>query len=233
MAEELRQQDKGKRPIAVFDYDGTCIDGQSGWLISWWLLRRGMLSVHSVAGLAWWGIRYKFHLPHRQERARELVFCKLSRLSPAEVERIMVEFHNEVLLPRYRQSAIDEIALRRREGCMTLLVSATFDVIAREAARYLGVDGFAATSMELDAQGAFTGRVSGYVTAGSSKVETTMALARMYAGDDWRLAYAYGDHHSDIELLEAAEHPFVVSPGPTLKRVARRRSWPVLNWKRA
>lgn len=221
-------------PVAVFDYDGTCIDGQSGSLIATWLMRNGYLSPYSVVGLAWWGFRYKLHLPFRQERARELIFRDLGKRSPSEVDHIMVTFHDEVLRPRYRKHAIEEIARRRREGCLTLLVSATFEPIAREAAKVLGVDGYAATRMELDDRGRYTGRVQGPVTEGNAKVNTAKALARTCANNrPCTLEYAYGDHHSDVELLSCAKHPFVVSPGPTLKREARKRSWPILRWKMA
>lgn len=234
MATDLQSQRAGTCPIAVFDYDGTCIDGQSGSLIAAWLTRNGYLSPYSVVGLAWWGIRYKLHLPLRQERARELIFRDLGKRSPEEVDRIMVTFHDQVLRPRYRKIAIEEISRRKQEGCLTLLVSATFEPIAREAAKILGVDGFAATRMELDERGKYTGRVRDAVTEGSAKVNTAKALARTCANQKpCTLEYAYGDHHSDVELLARARHPFVVSPGPTLKREARRRRWPILNWKMA
>ncbi len=225
-------QESQGRPVAVFDYDGTCIEGQSGQLIATWLMRNGYLSRYSVVGLLWWGIRYKLHLPFRQERARELIFRDLGKLTPEEVEQIMITFHDEVLLPRYRKRAIEEIARRREEGCLTLLVSATFETIAREAAKYLGVDGYAATSMEKDEQGHFTGRVQGAVTEGRAKVNTATELARTCSqGCPCYIEYAYGDHHSDVELLSTAKHPFAVSPGPTLRKMARRRSWPILDWK--
>ena len=73
----MQQGTPHKTPLAVFDYDGTCIDGQSGSLISTWLLKGGHLSARAVTGLTWWGIRYKFHLPYRQEHSRELIFDSL------------------------------------------------------------------------------------------------------------------------------------------------------------
>ena len=233
MVPNARQKEREQgHPIAVFDYDGTCINGQSGSLIATWLMLHGYLSPRSVVGLAWWGICYKLHLPHRQERARELIFGDLGNRPPEEVDRILVEFHDKVLVPRYRKEAINEIERRKQEGCITLLVSATFEVIAREAAKILGVDGFAATKMERDALGYYTGRVEGDVTEGKSKVDTAMSLATTCAKDHpWYLAYAYGDHHSDEELLAAAEHPFVVCPGPTLKRMAHRNGWPIIDWR--
>ena len=228
----MQQGTPHKTPLAVFDYDGTCIDGQSGSLISTWLLKGGHLSARAVTGLTWWGIRYKFHLPYRQEHSRELIFDSLRGYSPEEIDELMVRFHAEVLVPRYRPHALEEVARRKEEGCATVIVSATFEAIAREAAHYLGADGFVATQMERDASGNYTGRVLGDVIAGAAKVAAASAWADGYLGkDSWNLAYAYGDHHSDIELLTAAEHPLAVSPGPTLKREAREHGWPIDDWK--
>lgn len=220
------------RPVAVFDYDGTCINGQSGSLIAQWLTKEGYLSMRTFAALAWWGIRYKLHLPYRHEEARELIFRDLGVRGQHQVEQIMQQFHDEVLVPRYRPLAIDEIALRKTEGCTTVLVSATFDAIARRAAEYLGADGFVATAMETDESGHYTGNVLGDVIEGDAKVLVTYRWADDHLGKgSWSLEYAYGDHHTDIELLAAAHHPVAVSPGPTLKRASRRNGWPIANWK--
>lgn len=232
MAYHMRQNSSSPRPVAVFDYDGTCIDGQSGSLLATWMLRRGYLSAKAACGLAWWGVRYKLHMPYRQEHARELIFNELSTHNAREVEAMLVEFHREVLVPRYRPRAMEEVRRRKEEGCATVLISATFETIASEAARHLGVDGFVATRMEHDASGRYTGRVLGGVIAGQAKVDAARTWADETVGPGtWQLAYAYGDHHSDIELLAAAEHPLAVCPGPTLKRVAGKYGWHIANWK--
>ena len=65
--------DKHIRGVAVFDFDGTLIDGQSGTLFTRYLRSNGMMSPGSFVRLAWWGIRYKLHFPFKQEEARELM----------------------------------------------------------------------------------------------------------------------------------------------------------------
>ncbi len=229
---EQQQANTDLRPLAVFDYDGTCIEGQSGSLIAMWLLRNGYLSPYTAIGLIWWGIRYKLHLPYRQERARELIFRNLGKWPRSEVAPLMERFHDEVLVDRVRPQAIAEIDKRKEEGCTVVLISATFKAIARKAAELLGVDGYVATQMEADENGHYTGRVMGDVIAGQYKVDTAVNWANEHMGENtWYLAYAYGDHHSDTELLAAAEQPYAVTPGPTLKKVAEKQGWPILDWK--
>lgn len=220
-----------KARLAVFDFDGTCIDGQSGLYFAEYLFREGYLSTLSGLRLAWWGFRYEFHLPHRQEEAREVIFSGLDRYDHETVVRIMHDFHDKVLLKKYRPKAIEEIRQRQEEGCVTLLVSATFLGIGEAAFEHLGTDGLVATEMEKDSRGNFTGRVGGAVIAGKQKPLAVARWANEHIGKGaWHLAYAYGDHHSDIYLLDEAEVPVAVSPGKTLRQKAVRRGWTIVDW---
>ncbi len=218
--------------LAVFDYDGTIIDGQSGSLFSTYLLRHGLLSKRTAARLVWWGARYKLHLPFRQDESRELIFRDLGSHGYDRTIEIMRDFVREDLVPLERADAVAEVARRAEQGMKTVLVSATFHEVARIAAERLGMDGVAATRMERDASGAFTGRVQGEVVAGPGKVRAVTAWANDQFGEGgWQIACAYGDHFTDEPLLELARDPFAVCPGTTLKRDARRLGWQILDWK--
>ena len=223
-----------RRRVAVFDFDGTSIEGQSGALFTRYLLSHKMMSPLRLARLVWWGARYKLHLPHDQDQARELVFGALRRLSSQEVDELMLRFHDEVIVPLYRPRALREVAWCHEKGFVVLLVSATFAPIAEVAARRLGADGFVATQMERDERGRYTGRVEGVVVEGAEKCRAVEAWCneRLGAGA-WVLERAYADHHSDTPLLEAVRAPRVVCPGKTLALTARRRGWPVLDWELA
>lgn len=222
-----------RQPVAVFDYDGTCIRGQSGLLVARWLLRRGHITPLTAWRLSLWGARYFLHLPNSQERARELIINDLKHMSANEIDELLVEFHREVLVPRYRSRALEEIRRRRDEGCCTVLISATFDPIAREAARHLGADGYVATRMQRTSDGDYTGRVDGEVVEGAGKVLALRSWADSDVGKDgWYIAYAYGDHHSDADILSSAEHPVAVNPSPALWIEARRQQWDMQNWNR-
>lgn len=221
-----------KAQLAVFDYDGTIIDGQSGSLFSTYLLRRDLLSKRTAARLIWWGARYKLHLPFRQDESRELIFRDLGSHGYERTIQIMRDFVDEVLVPLERADAVAEVRRRSEQGMKTVLVSATFHEVARIAAERLGMDGVAATRMERDEAGAFTGRVDGEVVAGPGKVRAVSAWANEQFGEGgWQIACAYGDHFTDEPLLELAAEPFAVCPGATLKRDARRLGWQVLDWE--
>lgn len=217
--------------LAVFDYDGTCIRGQSGSLFSIYLFKKGLVSPKNTWRLLWWAFRYLFHLPHAQETAREAVFGGLGHLDVRQVRALMRHFHDTKLLPRYRTAALEEVQRCKREGYLTILVSATFLGIATPAAEHLGVDAYIATEMEKDEEGRFTGRVLGNVTAGENKVSSVAEWADAHIGEGkWRIGRAYGDHHTDRYLLQAADEPIAVCPGRTLNSLAKRNGWRIVDW---
>ena len=219
------------KKIAVFDFDGTVISGQSGLLFSAYLLRRHLSSISRTLKLLWWGTRYKLHLPQRQEEARELVVGALTQYSVEFANAVMHDFHREVIEGMYRPQALEEVRCRQAEGCCVLLVSATFEPIAELAAEKLGVDGFLATKMQVGADGHYTSKVDGPVIEGAQKlVSATEWCNQRFGEGNWEIAYAYGDHYSDATLLSAAQTPCAVCPGPTLARLANKRGWKILNW---
>ena len=181
--------------------------------------------------MAWWGARYKLHLPQRQDEPREVILSALNRSMPNDIRQLMRDFHDEVIVPRDRPEALPEIWQRKQEGNVTLLASATFLEVAERAAEYLGMDGYVATEMEQDDTGAYTGLVEGEVTEGKEKLNAVVRWADEHIGaGSWYISHAYGDHISDVSLLAIARYPHAVCPSYLMKFAATARKWAILNW---
>ena len=186
------------RPVAVFDFAGTVMAGQSGALFTCYLFSCGLMSAGRALRLGWWGARYKLHMPYRQDEARELVFGALRGRPVAEVDALMRRFYADILAPRIRPQAVREVGRCHELGITCILVSATFDVIADAAARAIGMEGSVATRMVRDARGAYTSQVDGAVVAGAEKYRAAARWCDEHLGaGNWRLARAYADHHTD------------------------------------
>jgi HAD superfamily hydrolase (TIGR01490 family) len=126
--------------------------------------------------------------------------------------------------------ALEAIRKHQAAGETVVLVSASFAPILREATRDVGADRFICTQMEVE-DGYYTGNVAGSPPEGAQKLTQLTAWANgEFTADGWELAVAYGDHHSDASLLEAALEAVAVNPDTGLERTARRSGWRIVDW---
>ena len=84
-----------------------------------------------------------------------------------------------------------------------------------------------AASLESGPQG-FTGELLGAPLAGEEKARRARRIAEE-EGLDLSASHAYGDSFADLEVLELVGKPAAVNPDDRLRRLARRRGWPVLD----
>ena len=98
-----------KARVVAFDIDGTLLQGQSGTLILKYLMTRRLVRIRTIALCSWWGIRYKLHLPYRQNEPRERIFTDLSQYTPEGIHRMMEMFHDDIMVPRYRADGIAKV----------------------------------------------------------------------------------------------------------------------------
>lgn len=218
--------------LAVFDFDGTLISAQSGTQFTKYLFFNHIIGPWNTFKVMWWGARYVLHLPHDQAAVRRYLLDDLSHYSREEILQMMADFHDTVLTKFYRPSGLRQIERCHEEGCVCVLASATFWGIARRACEYAGLDAFVATKMASGPDGKFTGRVEGSVMEGPAKPKAVTEWAdATYGPGNWAIEYAFGDHHSDEEMLEAARCPSAVDPGRTMRSIAKKRGWPILEWR--
>ena len=75
-----------------------------------------------------------------------------------------------------------------------------------------------------------TGKPAGLVCVSHNKKWLTLKLAQELELDLAK-SYAYGNHHSDLPLLETVGNPHAVQPNRILERTARQKSWPILGYR--
>ena len=76
--------------------------------------------------------------------------------------------------------------------------------------------------------GLFTGEAVRPLCYGAGKVHWVRELAERH-GVDLASSYFYTDSVTDLPVLEPVGHPRIVNPDVPLRRVARRRGWPILS----
>ncbi len=126
--------------------------------------------------------------------------------------------------------AVWAIDRHRRAGEKAVLLTSSTLWAAECAAVQFGLDDVLCTQFEV-ADGRMTGGVA-QVCYGRGKV----ALAERWAeARGVRLSEStfYTDSFTDLPMLERVGRPRVVHPDLRLRLEARRRGWPVLDWRRA
>ena len=221
------------RPVqlAVFDFDGTSITGNSPVLLVRYLYAHKMLPVSVMLRILVWASAYKFRIPQQESWVRGLVFTAFRGKPQEEVDQFLYDFYDEKIDSRFRHDAEAAMCAHTEAGHVVVVISATFEPIVVRAMDFHSFDLQISTRMHVDATGAYTCEVEGLPVEGEEKVCAIRRFAdEAYGAGNWELAYAYGDHHSDRPLLLAASHAFAVTPDRPLKRTARSKGWEILEW---
>ena len=230
-AHGVQVRDDGVVRIAAFDFDGTCIAGNSPVLLVKRLIKLGKLDKSVIARIGLWAIAYKLRLPQNESWVRGLVFRAFAGEPVEKVDRFLRDFYDEDVAPLFRKEADAELSGQRAAGRVVVVVSATFEPIVERMMESHAVDFQLSTRMKTAADGTYTCEVEGLPVEGEQKLVRLreFADARFGAGK-WVLDAAYGDHHSDRTLLAAAKHPVAVTPDRPLSRTAKAQGWRVAEW---
>lgn len=217
--------------VAAFDFDGTCIRGNSPVLLVRYLARHKLLAPSVVARILVWAGCYKARLPQNESWVRGLVFRAFAGISAAEVNRFLCEFYDEYIDERFRPEAERAMADHEAAGHAVLVVSATFEPIIAAAMQRHPIQYAIATRMRVDGRGNYTDQVASLPVEGPQKVQALRKVCdELFGEDGWELAWAYGDHHSDRAMLAAAKEAFAVTPDRPLTRTANAEGYAILDW---
>lgn len=212
-----------KKTLALFDFDGTMIRGDSILAYLRLALRRKALSCWEYAKITCHTIRYLMKLEtDEQIKTRALRF----RRDMAENRRDALDaaFVEEELLPRVYPAARARLEKHQKAGHITLLVTASTENYMIPAAKNMGFDAVLATPIGEDG-------IVHHNCKGEEKVRRIKEwLASEGVQADFAASCAYGDSKSDLPMLRLAGHPTLVNPKRALRRAApdmQREDWQV------
>jgi HAD superfamily hydrolase (TIGR01490 family) len=216
------------KAAAFFDLDRTLVAANTGWLYAKWEARHGRISRLQLARAGGWLAMYHFGwidmprayraaLTHYRGVHGDIIARRTRDWFDAEVR--------DALLP----DAAQAIARHRAEGHPVVLLSNTSNYQAALAADAWSLDGWLANRFTTDEHGALDGDFEPPLAYGHGKVERATAWAAQHDVDLDR-SWFYSDSISDLPMLDRVGHPIVVQPDPRLARIAKRRSWPILDW---
>ena len=218
------------RAAAFFDLDRTLLRRSSALALAGPFRERGLINRRQLAKAAAWQVLFVLRGASHEtvRKAAEDGLVVLRGYRPEELRELVAGAMEPVLKPLVYREPLDLVARHRERGEPVYIVSATLQEIVDELARELEFDGALGTVCELGPDGAYTGRALRSLHA-EAKADAVRELA---AAEGFELAdcTAYSDSHTDLPFLEAVGRAVAVNPDRALRRIARRRGWPVLEF---
>ncbi len=220
--------------LALFDLDGTLLDGDTDELWCRFLIDEGLLD------------RATFAAANRDIAERYAAgaitpaeFCALyaatlAGRSAADWAPLRERFVTTEIAPRLGAASFALIAEHREAGDRLVLTTTTNRFLTVPIADELGIADLIATELEI-AAGTFTGRNVGVLNMREGKVTRLKAWLATEGFSDTSLADAifYSDSINDLPLLSVVGRPIVVDPDARLEAAALAASWPVVRLDRA
>jgi HAD superfamily hydrolase (TIGR01490 family) len=213
---ELNGRLQQARRLAFFDVDGTIIAGKSMpefW--DYWCQVHGpavpaavpaLCGADRVAGARAYGRRFA-GIPDRKVRQLAPAWYGGYKSGPAP----------------FLTAAVRAFRAHQRDGDGVVLVSGSLQNLVAPIAEDLDADLAICTEQLLNADGLLTGEVHRPMVGEAKREALTELVARLAVPA--RDCFAYGDHASDLPMLESVGTPVVVGGDPVLLERALCRGW--------
>ena len=202
-----------KRALALFDFDGTLLPGDSIVRYVKMAAKEGLISPASLAGvLIAAALALGGTLSDEQGKSRALSFR--ARMTPEARRSFDERFYRAQIEPLLYALGMERLREHKARGDAVVLVTASPSCYMEVAAQRLGV-----ALLATPADGA--GRVIGKNVKGEEKPRRVLAwLSEQPFEADLAASHSYGDSGSDLPMLRMVGHPLRVNP----KRALRRES---------
>lgn len=213
---------------AFFDLDRTLLGVNSGAL---WMKRErrmGRISLRQLLQGTAYLIGYKFSVIDMERVTTEALQTVKGELEET-VRQWTRDWYREEVAQHAAPGAWAVLRAHRAAGERLVLLTSSSPYESEVASEHFGMDAALSSRYEV-VDGRFTGNPITPICYGAGKV----TYAEQYAaehGVELDHSYYYADSMSDLPMLERVGNPRVVNPDPRLRRLARRRGWPILNWR--
>jgi len=219
-----------KQSAAFFDLDRTLIDVNSALLYAKHEFRNRRISVWMVLKTAFWSLLYHLSILNMEDAYKHAARHYIGE-DDDTLEKLSSRWFQTEVAHRLQPGAQLALAHHRERGEPLVLLSNTSCYVARAAISEYGLDDWLANQFPLDDSGRLTGALVSPLCYGEGKV--THAERWAQENDiDLETSTFYTDSLSDLPMLERVGNPRIVNPDPRLRRLARRRKWPILDWSK-
>ena len=148
-----------------------------------------------------------------------------------ELAPVTASFADRIMRFNVHPGALESIAADRAAGRRLVLATASYRLYVEAIAERLGFDDVIATNSLIGLDARIRAKIDGENCYGPAKlrmIEAWMAARGIDRGAV-KIRF-YSDHASDAPVMEWADEPFAVNAHARLKRLARAKDWPILDW---
>jgi HAD superfamily hydrolase (TIGR01490 family) len=217
---------------AFFDVDNTLIRGASIYYFARGLAARKMFGPRDLARIAWGQVAFRLRGAENSEHidaAREAALAFVTGHNVADIISLSEEIFDETMADRVWEGTRQLARGHLQAGQRVWLVTATPVELASVISQRLGLTGALGTVAE-SRDGVYTGRLVGGLLHGEAKAAAVASLAGR-EGLDLARCSAYSDSSNDLPMLQLVGHANAVNPDAELRAEARRRGWPVHDFR--
>ncbi len=217
-----------KKIGAFFDFDGTLLKADSESLLIERLRKAGELSIPYNFKLSIMSIFYKLQIVSI-ESLQKVAMQFYKGQSIEKFENIAEAFYFSDLKPLLSNKTVRKLKEHQQQDHVVVLLSASVRYYLNYVVNDFGIEHLLCTDLEVGKDGLLTGLPQGKSYIGPQKAVAAKQLASRL-GIDLNHSYAYGDHISDLPILQLVGHPVAVEPIPQLKKVANQKNWTILQF---
>jgi len=216
---------KAHQTLAIFDVDGTLIEGQTQKMFLDILREEGIVSFVDFLLLSLWFVAYKLHVVKNTDTIRHQAYRKLVHKKTPEIETIIEKYFHRFQEKMFLD-ARKVIQQHQRSGHDILLCSASIEPIIRRISQEFHIKTYLCTELEI-VENTFTGNIKGHALYGSQKYLQLHAYLQQH---HYQYTFYYTDHISDLDILELVNIPICINPDPRLRAIATIKKWEIRDW---
>jgi HAD superfamily hydrolase (TIGR01490 family) len=215
--------------IAFFDVDETLIHSKSMFEFLKFYLSRTYSSSGKLRFRLYW--RY-FKALSAMGASRESINKRYYRIYAGESYQRLIELGQEWYLQAsqdngfYMHQTLKKLNELKQAGAKIVLVSGSFRPCLQPIAQYLGLDEIICAELEVK-NGSLTGNMT-QQAIGAHKFLLSQQLMKRFNVSPQN-CYAFGDHISDLALLQSVGHPIVIKNCEQLFAWAKSENWEIID----
>ena len=213
--------------LALFDMDGTIIDGDTNDISFNQYLAQGLIDKSVIDKLNYFEDLFYKGVLDINEFVRFAV-TPLLNFTKEKRDLVLDNIVKNNIYPKVRLDALKQIKFHKDRGDTVVIVTSTMDYLVEVVARYLKVEYYLGAPMEQQ-DGRLTGKQAGIVPFQQDKITCVKEFA-MQHHLSLEGMYGYGDSVNDIPMLSICEHKFAVNPNQKLLEHEFIKECTVLNW---